>query len=144
MKYRMYHLVMYNLSPIQQGIQAYHAGIEYYRKYEKLEFDRWADNDKTVIILNGGTSIDMEKHFDTLCQMNVDASYFKEPDLNNSMSAISFLVDERVWDKETYPDWMTIVETHMYQEISYNEWLEKIGGQKNIALREFLSQFKLA
>lgn len=55
--YKMYFLVLYNLSPIQQGIQAGHAAVEYMLAYwHKKDCDNRATNDKTFIILNGGTT----------------------------------------------------------------------------------------
>ena len=69
---RMYGLVPYNISPIQQAIQFGHAVVEYGQKmqsykhgtlsrvdhYKSLSqnYDCWADNWKTFIILNGGTT----------------------------------------------------------------------------------------
>ncbi len=116
---RMYFLVMYNLSPIQQGIQCLHAVVEYFLKYWKTkEFWSWARKHKTVILLNGGTSNDgiksiygelknkgsMENHLETLKQNKIKCAAFKEPDLNGAMSSIAFLVDERVFNKKDYPD----------------------------------------
>jgi hypothetical protein len=151
---RMYSLVMYNLSPIQQGIQAYHATIEATQRFNnsnsisKENFDNWAKNWKTVIILNGGTSKTMEEHFEKLWENKIGVSYFREPDLNNSMSAISFIVDERVFNKEKYPDFYhpngLLSKEQQKQTILYKEYLENIGGEKNAFLREFLSQFRLA
>ena len=60
LEYRMYGLVPYNISPIQQGIQFGHAVVEYMlnfpvdlRVYKDTK--KWAEEDKTFIILNGGT-----------------------------------------------------------------------------------------
>ena len=151
---RMYSLVMYNLSPIQQGIQAYHATIEATQRFNnsnsisKENFDNWVKNWKTVIILNGGTSKTMDYHVETLLQNKIGFSYFREPDLNSSLSAISFIVDERVFNKEKYPDFTHLnLLTYPIQVKAtpdYKAWLENIGGEKNAFLREFLSQFRLA
>jgi len=155
MKYRMYHLVMYNISPIQQAIQSYHAGMEYALAYWKdEEFKQWINNDKTVIILNGGTSNQnrdnfgtMELHLIELLQNEMNVAVFREPDLNDSLSSIAFLVPEKVWDKEMYPDWETIVSDDVQDQLgvySELEYIEKIIGKKDYWLRQFLSQFKLA
>jgi len=159
LKQRMYHLVLYNISPIQQGIQAYHAGIEYASGFiMQKEFQRWASVDKTIIILNGGTSnnlqIDdyvgtMEQHSITLTQNKIEHAVFHEPDLNNAMTAMAFLVDEMVWDKETYPD--PIIEGHAYvtEQVKYAhpefyEALKNAYGEKTAFLRTWLSKFRLA
>ena len=64
---RMYFLVLYNISPIQQAIQAGHAQNEYALKYWKdKEFQDWAKRCKTWIILNGGTSNDGLQSFSSI------------------------------------------------------------------------------
>ena len=65
---------------------------------------------------------------------------FYEPDLGDQLTAIVFLVDDRVFDKETYPDLDPDI---MYQS-EYDTWVESVGGEQNVFLREFLSQFRLA
>jgi hypothetical protein len=114
LEYRMYYLVMYNISPIQQGIQALHATVEYALKYGKdPEYIDWAKNHKTVYLMNGGTSTDdfnikkkypvnsnrgtMETYCAELRKNKIKFANFHEPDLNYSMTAICFLVDERVY-----------------------------------------------
>jgi hypothetical protein len=61
---RMYGLVNYQLSGIQQGIQFGHAVVEYgLNHFVEKNYQDWANNHKTFIILNGGTtnnSIDEE------------------------------------------------------------------------------------
>ena len=157
MKYRMYHLVMYNISPIQQGIQAYHAGMEYANKWSHTEeFKQWINVDKTVIILNGGTSNSnafsehygtMDKYLQEIFNNNIYHGAFREPDLNDALSSIAFLADERVWDKENYCDYIFDDVLRMEEEMNserYLKWVYLMGGEKNVWLRNFLSQFKLA
>ena len=56
-EYRMYHLVPYNLSPIQQGIQAGHSALEFAEVYKDTDqYKHFIKHDKTFIVLNGGTS----------------------------------------------------------------------------------------
>lgn len=82
LEYRMYGLVPYNLSPIQQGIQFGHAVVEYQQNikgllpYETI-YDKWAKKDKTFIILNGGTTNINPEKLGTLNQ-NLAALYFNE------------------------------------------------------------------
>jgi len=116
---RMYFLVQYNISPIQQGIQALHACVEYQQKYgNTVEYKTWAKKHKTVILLNGGTSNDglgffygnnqqlgtMEMHLIDLEKNKIKCAAFYEPDLNYCCSAIAFLVPETVYNKKDYPD----------------------------------------
>ena len=52
----MYFFVPYNISPIQQAIQAGHAALEYaWKFFEKNDYKAFMQ-DKTWIILNGGTT----------------------------------------------------------------------------------------
>lgn len=122
---RLYCIVPYNLSPIQQGIQCSHAIAEYScdiwrnnivcgkKTKKELEFSKyndWINNWKTIIILNGGTTNNdindkwygsLQKHRDKLKELGVIYSEFYEPDLNNTLTAISFIVDMK-------KDWMVL------------------------------------
>jgi hypothetical protein len=185
---RMYGLVPYNISPIQQAIQYGHAVVEYGQMVKNNgteEYDDWADNWKTFIILNGGTSNhsvnrygtedfvgSMETHLSTLEENGIRLATFFEPDLNDMLSAIVFIVDERVFNKKVYlefGDW--VMENHMdyltdnliapnkiekmrksgyFEDASprekriYDEWKDFVGGEKNVFLRDFLNGFRLA
>jgi hypothetical protein len=170
LEYRMYGLVPYNLSPIQQGIQFGHAVVEYQQNvkglfnFEKI-YDKWAKQDKTFIILNGGTTNNspdklgtLNQHLRTLIDNGIGISGFHEPDLGDQLTAVVFLVDERVFNKTLYPDFQEEklpygvrkpskkAETELEErnEANYQKWLEKIGGPKNAFLREFLKPFRLA
>jgi hypothetical protein len=180
---RMYGLVPYNISPIQQAIQFGHAVVEYGQKFKNDDtYNNWADNHKTFIILNGGTTNNksllengvpfgtLNQHLITLSENGVELSYFEEPDLGDQLTAIVFIVDERVFNRKDYPDlgnW--IIEKYGYDYLKidisitperigemiknsnssddrkiYQKWLNVIGGEKNLFLRDFLEKFKLA
>jgi len=170
---RMYGLVPYNLSPIQQGIQFNHANDEYRLIYRDDEdYLNFLLQWKTNILLNGGTSNEghlvthgfkqemyvgsMQQHLADLKQNNVRVSTFNEPDLNSMLTAIVFLVDERCFDKKLYEDFTfdkplsedatpTEVATWFKEkDEAYSKWLDFIGGEKNAFLREFLRGKKLA
>jgi hypothetical protein len=186
LEYRLYGLVPYNISSIQSAIQYGHAVQEYNNlmidgssnmqsvKFDselinsnKIAYDKWRKKDKTFIILNGGTTNDnindkwygsLQKSRDILYNNGILFSEFYEPDLNNALTAIVFLVDERVWNKTLYanfeketlpysrkkPSQKDIEELENRNRINYGHWVTKIGGPKNAFLREFLSSFKLA
>ena len=159
--YRMYGLVPYNISPIQQGIQFGHAVQEYNNIARKSdmhvkpgdseyhEFYDWADKDKTFIILNGGTTNNNSEHWGTLNQavlelgrLRVQKATFNEPDLGDQLTAVVFLVDERVWDKEKYPEYNphhTDMEPWDYYDLLFGEDAKHI-----LEMRDFLSLYKLA
>ena len=189
---RMYGLIPYNISPIQQGIQFGHAVVEYGQKMKYLgehnqslniQYNDWADNWKTFIILNGGTSnhsvnrySDTEEFFGTmegnlksLEDNGVEVGTFYEPDLNDMLSGIVFIVDERIFNKKDYPDFSDWLMSSKYSELirtfdtdvniiaeyiknstnkedqkAYKEWVNLVGGDKNVFLRDFLKNFRLA
>jgi hypothetical protein len=152
---RMYGLVPYNLSPIQQGIQFGHAVVEYGLNHfgEKNYLD-WANNHKTFIILNGGTtnsSIDPEtgnpkgtlnQHAVTLRDMGIPFCYFHEPDLGDQLTAVVFLVDEYVFNKEKYPDPRD--PDPLNTDWAWADHLTYGELSKVIQMRDFLKQFRLA
>lgn len=158
--YRMYGLVPYNLSPIQQGIQFGHAVVEYSLEHSGNEdFQEWARRDKTFIILNGGTTNDkpmtlgsLNKHYFEFTDRGIKIGEFHEPDLGDQLTAFVFLVDDRVFDKVKFPDY----EGPYYDELnsipvttSYIEWknnfsTDRIEAENIIFLREYLKQFRLA
>jgi len=176
LEYSMYGLVPYNISPIQQGIQFGHAVQEYNNDFfeRSHEFAQWRFNDKTFIILNGGTTNRTVKTFNSetgipnykgtlnnhvisLANNGIECATFFEPDLNDALTAVVFLVDERVFNKEKYPDYIEYPQLEnmssfdelpklptFIDQIKYEDWVESVGGEKNVFLREFLSQFKLA
>jgi hypothetical protein len=161
-KYRMYGLVNYQLSGIQQGIQFGHAVVEYGIKYNGTpEYNRWSRIDKTFIILNGGTTNTNPLNAGTLNQhasalqmfYGVDTAEFYEPDLGDQLTAVVFLVDDRVWDKETYPDYNGPYVSIGYEtkpvEPDYGLWLEQFSNNREeaeriVELRKYLRNFKLA
>lgn len=166
LRQRMYHLVLYSLSGIQKGIQAYHSGIEYaLMGWEQPEFQRWAKTDKTVIILSGGTSNNvgydvwgnkyegsMEQHVKTLSNAGIKHTTFFEPDINNACTSLAFLVSEMVWDTAKYPDpkgpelcepGMSVLSMLTIDDLIFKFYEDKYGYEVAF-LRTWLRQFKLA
>lgn len=169
LEYKMYGFVPYNISDKQKGIQFGHTVVRYCRELGSSEaFEKWADVDQTFIILNGGTTNENpESKFYGTLQQNRDSligkvpfAEFKEPDLNQTLAGVVFLVDERVYDKEIYPDFVPTplpkkkwfkgdlfgetAKIEKQNEENYAKWLEKIGGEDNAFLRNFLKDFRLA
>lgn len=166
MKYRMYSFVLRQLNPMQKGVQTTHAVVEYETFYGKTkEYQTWANVDKTLIVLDGGTYPEMMELLETLGNENIKHGYFTEEDLNNLVTSITVIADERVWDIETYPtfeSWILTQEKYLeticygynttrhptYDEEkrkeAYAEWIEKMGGETNIKLRELISSKRLA
>ena len=174
---RMYGLVPYNISPIQQAIQFGHAVVEYGQRVKmpislsKLSlnssqiYDDWADNWKTFIILNGGTTNykynedgsqfgTLNNHLQLLKEHNVDLAIFNEPDLGEQLTAVVFIVDERIFNKEKYPQFQFKIKNQQdlnnpyfvdeTEKQDWTLWVQSIGGWKNLELRYFLQNFRLA
>lgn len=183
---RMYFFVPYNISPIQQGIQAGHALGRYCLGYGRHDpqhiiwdfLEQW----ETWIILNGGTTND-ERNFETipvgtlnqigdqLQENDIEFAYFHEPDLNRALTALSFICDERVFNRKDYPDFIDyLFDVKMYPEARgeapeqnyvmlkmqslekqqelfpeyYKEWVRFVGGLKNVFLRDLIKDKKKA
>ena len=165
----MYGFVPYNISEIQKGIQFGHAVVEYGQKFfNDDDYQEWAKNHKTFIILNGGTSSTMVTNMNTLVENGVTKiGEFREPDLNDMLSGVVFLVSSQVFDYENYPDFYNFClkikgrkdlphiknsfDLKNFMEVAkemnspdYNDWIKSMGGERNVFLRDFLSNFKLA
>lgn len=164
----MYGMVPYNLSPIQQGIQFGHAVVEYGLQFnETPEYQKWAREDKTFIILNGGTTNvnyasedslehigSLNNHRRTLWDEGIDFASFFEPDLGDQLTAVVFLVDDRVFDRVAWPDFDggDAIEEKMGGRTidhQYFDWLNNFSDHENEAqrivfLRDFLKNFRLA
>jgi hypothetical protein len=184
---RMYFFVPYNISPIQQAIQAGHAVEQYGHKHkDDPDYIDYVENWKTWVILNGGTtnstielgsnprkddnpyvgSLDNIAH--QIIKNKISYAIFQEPDLNNALTAVCFLADERVFNYEKYPDfemyilsqdfpdgtpekensflisrWPREELIEMYQSV-YLRWIKMLGGPKNVFLRDLLKGKKLA
>ena len=184
---RMYGFVPYNISEIQKGIQFGHALVEYgLENFNTTEYLDWAKYWKTFIILNGGTSNhstnryheteeeyvgSMETILETLKENDVKVGTFFEPDLNDMLSAVVFIIDERVFNRKVFldfGDW--VMENHFSylknnmltgskiermrkegyflnasdkEQKLYSDWVNLVGGEKNVFLRDFLNPNKV-
>ena len=106
----------------------------------------------------------MENHLESLKENGIKAVPFYEPDLNYSLSSIDFIVDERVYNRTKYPDYTPLdvqevedsimttknfdhfVEAKECGELSQSflNWVESIGGEKNLFLRLYVNHIPLA
>lgn len=184
---RMYGFVPYNISEIQKGIQFGHAVVEYaLENFNSGQYLDWAKYWKTFIILNGGTSNhstnryhqtdeeyvgSMETILETLNENKVHLATFYEPDLNDMLSAIVFIIDERVFNRKVYLDFGDWIMENHYSYLQdnlinankiekmrkegyflnasdkeqklYSDWVNFVGGEKNVFLRDYLNPNKV-
>jgi hypothetical protein len=140
---RMYGLVIYQLRPIQCGIQFQHSTTEYEKLHHDDMYENWRDNWKTSIILNGGTTNfnkdylgTINRYYQELLDNNIKCAPFYEPDLGGQMTAISFIVDERVFNKKINSEFM--FENAFTNPLDMSEDTMKI-----IFLTNFLKNFEL-
>lgn len=177
---RMYFFTNYQLTGIQKGIQCGHAALEYANKYGCTRiFNDFVVHWKTWIILDGGTTnsgrgLDgivrgsLDQIGDELLANEIQFGYFQEPDLNDALTAVCFICDEKVFNREDYPDLRDFIcqrlvseeKSNMSDKVRltlmdeeeikhqcfdyYNEWKIMMGGEQNIFLRELITGKKLA
>ena len=138
-----------------------------FKNLPRLDNDylNWAKYNKTFIILNGGTTNTnperlgtLNRHMETMREAGVLLQEFHEPDLGDQLTAVVFLVDERVFNKTLYPDFIPetlpwgrkkpsekeLAELEARNAENYKYWVEKIGGEKNAFLRDYLKPLRLA
>lgn len=103
---RAYFFTNMYLSSIQHGIQAAHALSEMYSKYDR-EFNEgrtlhnWGATHKTIIILNGGGSYELNE----LCEFFYSVSngypwaFFTESEfsLNGALTCVGVILPERIY-----------------------------------------------
>lgn len=176
----MYGFVPYQLTGMQSGIQLSHAIQEYaneYIKYLKSDgsavardiwdkaYTQWSTKDKTIIGLNGGSTNlryedgayigSMNNYLAEIESHGIFVKAFYEEDLGDQLTGFCLLVDERVWDRKTYPKFepiprfpagnigVTIADIQQ-RDRAYQRWVDSVGGEANAWLRTFLPKFKTA
>ena len=158
MTYRTYEIVLRHLSGVNKGVQAEHSAKRYIWKYRNepiTEIVMENIENETTIMVDGGTHQDMVEIHRILEEADINHTYFIEPDLNNCMTAITVVADERVWDRINYKSYDEFVEMCMIEDglnpilssirSGYLEqWYEYIGGEKNHILIEILKNKKLS
>ena len=142
----MYCLAERHLSSIQKAIQSAHAIVEYGQTYgDTPEYKQWADRDKTIVILDGGRSIDLDSIVDQLRCEGWPFETFYEPDMDNFMTAIAFLVPDTVYDYEKWGrDYNDYREIEYPGKTHYDTWLADIGGKPAEAVKSIISNLRLA
>jgi hypothetical protein len=150
----MYCLAERHLSPVQKAIQSAHAIVEFIGHTTPMDehakvLAQWMDEDKTIIILDGGNSDEMMTCLATLKDNHIPFAEFHEPDMGGFLTAICFLVDERAWNYDVYGRSYEEYNCRCYLEsgvehLDYNGWIDKIGGARGKIIKEMISTRRLA
>lgn len=151
LEYRMYCLVLRQLSGINKGIQSCHCCLEYANKFsENQDYQKYVNFDKTLIMLDAGTTVDMDEIIEKLKSANINFATFEEPDLGNLTTCVCFLADERSFDKTKYSSKIDFLQNFnlIFCESSgksaEEHWKDYIGGDKVLAIMDIISNKRLS
>lgn len=108
---RAYYFGNFYLSSIQQGIQALHVTTEMYCKYNQPGVERdvlqeWAEQHKTVILLNGGMQENLDSTLRALTPLLVKErlpfACFNEERaaLNGAFTSFGMILPDSIYDYE--------------------------------------------
>lgn len=109
---RYYGFGNYYLSSIQQGIQAAHVISDMFVKYLHLKslhaeqsiLTEWAENHKTIVLLNGGNAEQINSLYSKLSsiatQLFLPVCFFKEDQesLNNCITSVGIIVPSKYYE----------------------------------------------
>lgn len=97
---RVFTFQPYQLSSMQQGVQATHAVAKLINKYPKdKQLQNWARKGGTLISKNGGTFIDVENIYRLFKQKanSFPFTNFREPDIFNHITCVTIGLPLRIW-----------------------------------------------
>lgn len=107
--YRFYSFTNYYLSSLQKGLQTAHVVSEMSVSNFKTEkslvvYENWANNDKTIIILNGGNSASLEEIYE-ICKVfgeKLSLPYVKfhedKQSLNGALTSVGIVLPKNVYE----------------------------------------------
>lgn len=112
---RCYTFTLYQLSPIQQGIQAGHAAVELGMKAYKKQmtmrqgtewtiYHRWATEWKTMVLLNGGDLFELNEFANFLESCDTPNKYpfadfhESEASLGALMTSVAIILPARIFE----------------------------------------------
>jgi len=107
---RFYTITNLYLSDIQRGIQSAHCLHELYEKYIAEDDDymlsvisNWANNHKTMIVLNGGYSENLNQiNLDLIKADRFPHACFNEPGIGNALTCVGVIADDELMECITY------------------------------------------
>jgi len=119
---RYYGFGNYYLSSLQQGLQAHHVCVEMFNTYGRfrdlhakgqiqednalyqawVSLDDWAQNHKTIVLLNGGNSQDLRilREFFFKGEQHYPHAYFQEDEqsLDGATTSVGIVLPARIYD----------------------------------------------
>lgn len=114
---RLYTFCNFYLSSIQQGIQSAHVTHSLFVKYPTVESNPllwdWAQNDKTMIVLNGGTHKDIAQAYQLVSDLGLQhdgvALPFEsfsedEESLGGIMTSFGIVLPKQLYDVKYVPE----------------------------------------
>ena len=105
---RAYHFGNFYMSAIQQGIQAYHGGMDLAVKFRNVNsnvsetFWDWAEFHKTVVLLNGGMNADLEDLYEFFDSQDNPYPYMKfhesKEAMDEMLTNVVIILPPRIYD----------------------------------------------
>lgn len=160
-EYKMYSIVLRQLNGINNGVQTTHGVCEYVWKHiGEPDLNKWISENKTLVILNGGSTKDMDEIKSILVENNIAFETFEEEDLGGLTTSICLLADERVWNQKDYPkfeNFADFVREQLYPNDSVTYTLaladpdglelmrafeEYVGGKDNVIKKQILNNLR--
>ena len=136
--YRFYTFINFYLSSIQQGIQSAHLVSELFAKYSIISLEReviqtWAQRDKTIIVLNGGTTENLT--------LDIKSAYeYSKLNREFCTPCVEFYEDEKslgIYDKGILTGFGIVVPEEMWDAKEVHQ-----QTNMNAAVNNFYSQTK--
>jgi hypothetical protein len=144
---RFYALTNMYLSSIQNGIQPLHVLGEMFTKYtvespQKSALFDWAENHKTVIVLNGGTTDDLIYAGEIIAQSGMPYASFYEPGISKALTSIGVIVPELCYNNKV--DDVSVPIESIFDYIARKSIIENEFTEEELALMELLQSLPLA
>lgn len=100
----MYVLVRRDILPlVHAGVQAAHAVGEFVHYHQNENTKRWAEKDKTLIVLEA-TEEQIKKQMDLFASKGLNYQPFWEPDMSNAMTAVAFQPISTMFGQELFSE----------------------------------------
>ena len=144
MEYRFYGFGNYYLSSLQQGLQSAHCIADMFVKYNKKKAKKeiiydWAENHKTMVLLNGGNSLVLEQTHQFLEElkgvgMNLPYQLFYEDEqsLNGALTYVGIVVSSEIYElAATLRANASKIDKKKIKVVEVNDWKTRLAMKLN-------------